>query len=62
MAQTRALPAAGRGRGRPPLDRGRGQIPDVGPRAVVELSTAVAESVALETGNGIVERHTPQRV
>ena len=62
MVQTRALPAAGRGRGRPPLGRGRGQIPDVGPHAVVELSAEVAESVASGTGNGIAERHILQRV
>ena len=62
MVQTRALPAAGRGRGRPPLDRGRGQILDVDPHAAVELSAEVVESVASGTRNGIAERHIPQRV
>ena len=61
MVQTRALTAAGRGRGRPPLGRGRGRVPDVDPRAADEIREDVAESVVPEIENGAVGRHGPQR-
>ena len=49
MVHTRALPAARRGRGRPPLGRGRGQIPAVDPRAAEEVHEEVAESFVFRT-------------
>ena len=63
MFQTRA-PAAGRGRGRgrPLLGRGRGRFPAADVRVTVALQENVAESAASGIGNGIAERHTPQRV
>ena len=61
MFQTRT-PAAGQGRGRPSLGRGRGRIPAADVPVTVELQETVAESAASGTGNGIAERHTPQRV
>ena len=61
MVHTRALPAAGRDRGRPPLGRGRGQVPAVDPRAVEEVHEDVAESVVPATGNGAAVRQGPQR-
>ena len=61
MVQTRALPAARRGRGRPPLGRGRGRTPADGSHAG-EIHEEVAESVIPETRNGAARRHGPQGV
>ena len=61
MVQTRALPAARRGRGRPSLGRGRGRIPAADPRAAEGMHEEVAESVVPDTGNGAAERQGPQR-